>query len=189
MNNLHCSTQWVCFTCCSPLGIKPSSHWEFLLRTWSIPALTISSHYSHSRSNQAWQIGFDNVQNYLYQCDTCNGHENTLNIGIAVTYIKLEDIDPKAFDLDDKWCHLKENKHWAITVDQLHEFIDCKHLEIVGTLQWLHVLAQYIPELQEWKKSVNALPHEGCKVAFAWMSNKDSPFVIKWEGRDCHNRA
>ena len=103
------------------------------------------------------RLVFNNVQNYLRQCDARIGCENTLNIGIAATYIKLNDIDPKAFNLDDKQHRLKENRRQAVTVDQLHELVDRKHLETVGTLQWLHVLTHYIPKLQEWKKEVSIL--------------------------------
>lgn len=103
------------------------------------------------------KIVFDNVQNYHRQRDFRIGRENKLNIGMAATYIELEDVDPKAFDLDDKRQRLTENKRSKLDVDQLLALIDQDHLEVVGVLQWLHVLCNYIPELEPFKSHVSML--------------------------------
>jgi hypothetical protein len=100
---------------------------------------------------------FDNVQNYVRQHDAQNSQENPLNIGIAVTYIELDDIDPKAFDLKDKHQCPKENRHQAVTIDQLLGFIDNNHIDTVGTLQWLRALINHIPKLHKCKWEVSML--------------------------------
>ncbi|OAX30515.1 hypothetical protein K503DRAFT_807151 [Rhizopogon vinicolor AM-OR11-026] len=43
-----------------------------------------------------------NVQNYLFQRDQRIGRTNKMNVGLAATYIEIEDICPKAYHLDDK---------------------------------------------------------------------------------------
>jgi hypothetical protein len=124
------------------------------------------------------KLVFDNVQNYLRQRDARIGRENTLNIGIAATYIELEDIDPKAFNLDDKRQRLKENKRRNLTVDQLLGFIDNKHIDTVGTLQWLRVLTNYIPQLHKWKREVSMLYRtRGAKLRLPERATKIHPLA------------
>jgi hypothetical protein len=100
---------------------------------------------------------FDNVQNYLRQRDARIGRENTLNIGIAATYIEIEDIDPKAFDLDDKRRRLADSKRNNLNVDTLLGMIDEGHLQTIGVLQWLRTLMHYVPELEKWKTHISLL--------------------------------
>ena len=113
---------------------------------------------SHGRDPTKFGVlQFDNVQNYLRQRDPRIGRENKMNIGIAATYIELEDVDPKAFDLDDKLKRLAENKRAKLTVNQLIDMIDQPHLDVVSSLHWLRALTNYIPELAKWKTHVSML--------------------------------
>jgi hypothetical protein len=89
----------------------------------------------------------DNVQNYHKQRDLRVGRENTMNVGIAATWVELEGINPKALDLADKRARLAENKRKDVTVESLLNLIDHSHIETIGTLQILRTLADHIPEL------------------------------------------
>ena len=114
----------------------------------------------------------------LFRVKVGQVRKNTLNISIAATYIELDDIDLKAFDLDDKHRRLKENRRQATTVDQLLAFVDNKHIDAVGILQWLRVLTNYIPELQEWKKEVSMLYcMRGKKLHLPEQATKIHPLV------------
>jgi hypothetical protein len=104
---------------------------------------------------------FNNVQNYLCQRDMRMGHENTLNIGIAATYIKIEGVDPKAFDLNDKCQRLVENRRKDVDVDQLLCMINEQHIETIGVLQWLCTLTNYVPELTKWKSMFQSCTEPG----------------------------
>ncbi|KAH7905521.1 hypothetical protein BJ138DRAFT_1130454 [Hygrophoropsis aurantiaca] len=99
----------------------------------------------------------DNVQNYLLQRDARIGRANTMNVGIAATYIELEDIDPKALDLQDKQERLNENKRKSLSVEQLLQFIDQRHLDTVFSLQWLLTLVNYVPALTYLKTHISML--------------------------------
>jgi hypothetical protein len=113
---------------------------------------------AHGRNpEKCGKLIFDNIQNYLRQRDTHIGRENTLNIGIAATYVEIEGISTKAFDLDDKRKRLSENKRKDVNVDQLLGMVDNDHVETIGVLQWLCTLMHYVPELQKWKEYVSLL--------------------------------
>ncbi|KAH7920579.1 hypothetical protein BV22DRAFT_996910, partial [Leucogyrophana mollusca] len=120
----------------------------------------------------------DNVQNYLLQRDARIGRTNTMNVGLAATYVELEDIDPKAYDLDDKQRRLTESTRSKLTVEQLYEFIDQKHLDLVMSLQWLLTLAKYIPELDYLKKHTSMLYRtRGAKLRLPDRPSKIHPLA------------
>lgn len=100
-------------------------------------------------------IWLDNVQNYLLQRDERIGRENTLNIGIAATYVELPNCPPSAMDLEDKRRRLAENRRKDLSVEQLIGFVDMEHREVVGILQWLRVLTRYVPELDSYREEVS----------------------------------
>ncbi|KAG2116380.1 hypothetical protein DEU56DRAFT_919219 [Suillus clintonianus] len=79
----------------------------------------------------------DNVQNYLRQRDSRIGRSNTMNIGLAGTYIELEDIDILAFDMSAKSRLLDENKRTSAKVEDYLDAID-QVLVVPGTC--LHTL-------------------------------------------------
>ncbi|TFK73715.1 hypothetical protein BDN72DRAFT_868943 [Pluteus cervinus] len=107
---------------------------------------------SHGRDvNTIGRLGTDNIQNYLLQRDPGIGRENQLNIGLAATYYEVEGVDASVFDLDSKREHLRQAKRKNLTVDELFNLIDARHLETVGSLQWLSALISHIPELEQMK--------------------------------------
>ncbi|KIJ17495.1 hypothetical protein PAXINDRAFT_9449 [Paxillus involutus ATCC 200175] len=99
----------------------------------------------------------DNVQNYLLQQDARIGCINTMNTGLAATYIEVEDVDPKAFDLEDKRQRLANSRRSGLTVHELHRLIDHQHICDVMGLQSLLTLATYVPELSHVKEHVSKL--------------------------------
>lgn len=105
----------------------------------------------------------DNVQNYLRQRDPRIGRTNTMNVGLAATYIELEGVKPSALDLDDKRRRLAQKLRAELTVEQLVGFIDDEHIEKVGVLHWLQVLVHYVPQLSNWKTHVSILFRERIK--------------------------
>jgi hypothetical protein len=97
----------------------------------------------------------DNVQNFLPQQDKRIGRGNKMTIGIAGTYMELDNFDIKAYSLDDKRKRIAENKRSTLSTTQVLGFIDQKHLEIVGALQWLRSLTNSVPELHNMKGEVS----------------------------------
>ncbi|KAG2060962.1 hypothetical protein BDR06DRAFT_861737, partial [Suillus hirtellus] len=85
-----------------------------------------------------------NVQNYLRQRDSRIGHSNMMNIGLTGTYIELEDIDVRAFDISTKSHIFDENRQTTAKVEDFLDAIDKSHLATVLTLHWLQVLTKYI---------------------------------------------
>lgn len=75
----------------------------------------------------------DNVQNYLRQRDSRIGRSNIMNIGLAGTYIELEDIDVRAFDMSAKSRILDENRQTTAKVEDFLDAIDKSHLDTVLT--------------------------------------------------------
>lgn len=100
-------------------------------------------------------IWLDNVQNYHLQRDMRLGRENTLNIGIAATYVELPDCAASAMDLEDRRRRLAANARGTLTVEQLIGFVDNEHRETVGSLQWLRTLTHYVPQLSVYRDKVS----------------------------------
>ncbi|KAH9949518.1 hypothetical protein B0H21DRAFT_672644, partial [Amylocystis lapponica] len=123
-------------------------------------------------------IWMDNVQNYLLQRDPRLGRENTLNIGIAATYVEAPYADPKAFDVEDKRRRLAEGRRKDLTVEDLIGFIDQNHREVVGSLQWLRTLVHYVPELTKYRDHVSMLyKTRGAKRRLPEEPSKVHPFA------------
>ena len=52
-----------------------------------------------------------------------------------------------------------------MTVDSLLEMVDHRHIDTIGSLQWLQILTHYVPELSKYKEKVSALYHtKGAKM-------------------------
>ena len=99
-------------------------------------------------------VVMDNVQNYLIQRDARIGHINTMNVGIAATFIELEGISPNAFDFSAKMQSLEGSQRHQLTVTRLLCYIDQAHLDKVMSLHWLLILANYVPALAHIKKDI-----------------------------------
>ncbi|KIK31841.1 hypothetical protein CY34DRAFT_102669, partial [Suillus luteus UH-Slu-Lm8-n1] len=120
----------------------------------------------------------DNVQNYLRQRDSRIGRSNTMNIGLAGTYIELEDIDVLAFDMSAKSRLLDENKRTTAKVEDFLDAIDQSHLDTVLTLHWLQVLTKYVPELSSYQEHVSILFRtRGAKLHLPIRPNKIHPLA------------
>ena len=99
-------------------------------------------------------VVMDNVQNYLIQRDAWIGRINTMNVGIAATFIELEGISPNAFDFSAKMQSLEGSQRHQLTVSRLLCYIDQAHLDKVMSLHWLLILANYVPALTHIKKDI-----------------------------------
>ncbi|KAH7918111.1 hypothetical protein BV22DRAFT_1108446 [Leucogyrophana mollusca] len=114
----------------------------------------------------------DNVQNYLLQPNVA------MKVGLAATYVELEDIDPKAYDFDDKQRQLTESMRSQLTVEQLYSFTNQNHLDTIMTLQWLFTLARYIPGLDHLKKHTAMLYRTcGAKLQLPDHASKVHPLA------------
>ncbi|KIJ10718.1 hypothetical protein PAXINDRAFT_16329 [Paxillus involutus ATCC 200175] len=106
-----------------------------MLHTLSLHEAELTSEIG--RDPTKWDIlRLDNVQNYLLQRDARIGRKNVMNIGIAATYFEASD---------------------HVTTHDIVSWMDLNHFEDVLTLQWLRVLADYIPELYHLKEHVSML--------------------------------
>ncbi|KAH9933360.1 uncharacterized protein B0H18DRAFT_983268 [Fomitopsis serialis] len=114
---------------------------------------TVKAHGSDPTT--AGMIMLGNVQDYLVQRDDrLPGH---LISGLPATYVEAVDCDVTAFDVAEKQRLLRKNKRASLTVEQLLDFIDHEHRELVGVLQWLRTLVEHVPELSAYKGKVSDL--------------------------------
>ncbi|KAG1887445.1 uncharacterized protein F5891DRAFT_1199909 [Suillus fuscotomentosus] len=120
----------------------------------------------------------DNIQNYLRQRDSRIGRSNMMNIGLAGTYIELEDIDVRAFDMSAKSRIFDENRQTTAKVEDFLDAIDKSHLDTVLTLHWLQVLTKYVPELSSYQEHVAILFRtRGAKLQLPIQPNKIHPLA------------
>ncbi|KIM63152.1 hypothetical protein SCLCIDRAFT_15631 [Scleroderma citrinum Foug A] len=82
------------------------------------------------------------------------GRINTMNVGIAATFIELEGISPNAFDFSVKMQSLEGSQRHQLMVTRLLRYIDQAHLDKVMSLHWLLILANYVPALTHIKKDI-----------------------------------
>jgi hypothetical protein len=110
------------------------------------------------RDPNSWLIlCLDNVQSYTRRRDLRIGRVNQLRIGTAATAMEAEDFHPSAMDIDDRRTRIAENKRKDMTVPSLLALVDNTHADRIGTLQWLRILAHYVPELSGYKSKVSEL--------------------------------
>ena len=109
-------------------------------------------------------IVLDDVQNYLIQRDPRVGRTNKMNIGLAATYVELDNIHPQAFSLDDKIKWLMVLPRCNLKVEDFIRLIDQPHLDDIMSLHWLLTLVNYIhPVTQLYEEpSSCALPDPNC---------------------------
>ncbi|GBE84701.1 hypothetical protein SCP_0606810 [Sparassis crispa] len=99
----------------------------------------------------------DNVQKYVRRRDARIGHGNYMKIGLTATVAEAVDFDPAVGDIDDKRARIAQNLRAELTVEKLLGMIDIAHFRKVGTLQWLHTLVTYIPQLAKYQSAVAKL--------------------------------
>lgn len=120
----------------------------------------------------------DNIQNFLPQQDKQIGCGNKMTIGIAGMYMELDNFDVKVYSLDDKHKRIAKNKQSTLSTTQVLGFIDQKHLEIVGALQWLQSLTDSVHELHHMKGEVSLRYHTcGAKLPIPVHRSKLHPLA------------
>ena len=97
----------------------------------------------------------DNVQQYVRVFEPGIGFENKLQRGTFATVIRLEDVEPGAFDLEPYTSSLIENKRSSMTVRSINRSIDWEHIDSVMALHFLHALVDFIPQLSHLKSDVS----------------------------------
>jgi hypothetical protein len=116
---------------------------------------TVYTDNDHNMTNAILLI-FDNVQHFHKQRDLCIGRDNSMIIGITVTYIELQ-IQAAPCDIADKRRRITQNKRKDMTVDQILDLIDQLHLKTIGILQWLEALTKNIPSTKLKSTSASKL--------------------------------
>ncbi|TFY79571.1 hypothetical protein EWM64_g4441 [Hericium alpestre] len=112
------------------------------------------------KSEKAWfWLVTDNVQWFSKRWEPSMTQQSQMLKGMAATAIKVDDIDPKAWDLDDKLARLAKNERLDVTVHWFLSQVDNCHLEDVKVLQWIQTLVRYVPALSKYRKHINTLYH------------------------------
>ncbi|KAF8884726.1 hypothetical protein CPB84DRAFT_1816928 [Gymnopilus junonius] len=111
-----------------------------------------------------WCLVLDNVQEYCPVYEGGIAHQNILKVGTAGTAICLKDCKPGAFDLESHLAHVGQKKRKSMTTESLRTDIDWTHVHAIQALHWVHILVNYIPELNNLSKEISHCMHEGCKT-------------------------
>ncbi|TFY81281.1 hypothetical protein EWM64_g2735 [Hericium alpestre] len=119
----------------------------------------------------ALRLVIDNVQRYSKCWQPSMGQQSQMLKGMAGTAIKIDDVNPKAWDLDDKLERVARNECHDVTADWFLSQIDGRHLEDVKVLQWIQTLVRYIPALSGHRKHINML--------YATRVRKTAPTEVK----------
>ncbi|KAJ7127279.1 hypothetical protein C8R43DRAFT_897578 [Mycena crocata] len=115
--------------------------------------VAITRHADGRLTKRAKVLIFDNVQHFLRQRDLRIGRENSMIIGIAGTFFEII-VDAAALDFLDKRRRITCSRRPHITVDDLFNMIDQPHLKLVGIIQFVEALVNYIEEAGIYKKDV-----------------------------------
>ncbi|TFY80848.1 hypothetical protein EWM64_g3165 [Hericium alpestre] len=119
----------------------------------------------------ALRLVIDNVQRYSKRWEPTMNQQSQMLKGMAGTAIKIDDVDPKAWDLDDKLERVARNERRAVTTEWFLSQIDGRHLEDVKVLQWIQTLVRYVPALSRHRKHINVL--------YATRVQKTAPTEVK----------
>ena len=108
---------------------------------------------------QGLDLTFANVQTYTKLWEARIGRESAMKVGMAGTAVKLVDFDPQAVELWRRRQLINEGKakKMSLTADDLIGLLNRPHNRTVGALHWLQTLTTYIPQLQSYKRGVQAL--------------------------------
>ncbi|TFY63916.1 hypothetical protein EVJ58_g2953 [Rhodofomes roseus] len=136
-------------------GVMPSYNtlYSYLDRFATEEGKIVHAHGSNRMTASAMWL--DNVQNYDLQRDVRLGLQSRLNSGLAATYVEGVDSEISAFDLAKKRELLAENKRNDVTVEQLRGYIDWTHRDLMGTLHFLRILVEHVPQLNHLKSRVS----------------------------------
>lgn len=102
-------------------------------------------------------IVLDNVQQYVRVFEHGIGIENKLCQGTFATAIRLDDVEPGAFDLKTYHDRLLENKRASLNIHSLESSIDWNHIASVMQLHFIRVLVGFAPQLTHLQSEVSKL--------------------------------
>ncbi|KAK7015588.1 hypothetical protein R3P38DRAFT_3276425 [Favolaschia claudopus] len=105
--------------------------------------ITVTIHPDGRIMVQAKGINFDNVQHFNRQRDARMGRENIMFYEFTV--------ELAALDLLDKRKRISTSRRPQITVDDLLGMIDQPHWKVIGALQFIEALTNYVPEAEVYK--------------------------------------
>lgn len=102
-------------------------------------------------------IHLDNIQHFVHPHHYCMGQEAHMLTGTTAIAFKLESFYSVALDLVDKQQCIAENKWQSLTLKDLWGFIDHAHLDLICVIQCLCTLADFVPQLDQYKGDVQKL--------------------------------
>lgn len=86
---------------------------------------------------------------------TCKTTSRDVNlVGLAATFVEIDDVDPAAFDLDARRKKLAERQAGGIFDG---DSTTPEHIRTVLGFQWLNTLVRYIPQLSHLRPDVSVL--------------------------------
>ena len=102
---------------------------------------------------------FDNVQTYAKQWEMRIGRDNVMKVGMAATAVEINDFKPETVNLERRRQLIRDGmeQKMALTAEGILRFVNTDHARIVGALHWLQILTTYVPELEDYKGSVQQM--------------------------------
>ncbi|KAF8888940.1 hypothetical protein CPB84DRAFT_1816490 [Gymnopilus junonius] len=85
--------------------------------------------------------------------------QSILKVSTAGTAICLNNCKPGTFDLKSHLQYVTQKKWITMTVESLRMDIDWMHVHAVQMLNWVHILVDYIPELNYLSKEISTKFH------------------------------
>jgi hypothetical protein len=102
-------------------------------------------------SGDAWCVVIDNCQEYCLVREPGLGMQSKLKQGTAASAVRLEECEPGAFDIRDRFLRMLRMERKTLTTKGLWNDINHASLDTVTALHWLRVLIFYIPELDKYR--------------------------------------
>ncbi|KAJ8074038.1 hypothetical protein PM082_012329 [Marasmius tenuissimus] len=109
---------------------------------------------SHKTGDIGWRVIVDNEQQYVRVREEGHCKENELRVGCGATAVKLENFKPGAFRIEPLIDACIHNRGSNLTVEDIRQDIDTKHLRNVGMLHIICILVGFEPSLQHLKLEV-----------------------------------
>ena len=109
----------------------------------------------------------DNVQTGHKQREVHFGRHSTMEVGTTATAIVACDFTPTLHNTAShiKPIHEEFKAHQNLDVNRLWDLLDFRHIKVIGGLQLVRVLVNYIPQLNPLKKDVvTHYKHDAAKV-------------------------
>lgn len=103
------------------------------------------------------KIIFDNINKMSRSWDPTVAQQDVVRCGTSAIVIKLEDVTPGALRLEPLLKAFSEKRRSTLTVQELKQDIDWKHLQGVSIGLILRILVKHVPSLSTHRAAVEQL--------------------------------